>query len=354
MPARSPRIDKSQVTLKTVFTVSFGVLLVAAIVVGLAHALVAVALTCAAVLISVALDHAVALLERHRVKRPWGIVVVSLAVLVLFVGLGFTLIPPAVTQATDLVRDAPAFIKNARHSGLFHTIDARFHLAERLTEMERRLPEMVEGAATPIMNAVGGIVSALAAAVTIAFLTVFMLIFGGRLVRAAVAEARPERRPMYEHVLRKIYDSIGGYLGGLAVICSINAVLTTSFLAIDSVPFFLPLGIMSGFSSMVPYAGPFVMGSLISVIAFLTNGLWHGVAAVIYFILYGQVEGNVLSPLVFRRTVHVNPLVTTLSILFLGEIAGVMGAIIAVPVAATLQIVIREVLKYRREQLQIS
>jgi putative heme transporter len=181
-----------------------------------------------------------------------------------------------------------------------------------------------------------------------------MLIFGGRLVRAMLGEARPEHIAAYESVLQKVYQSIGGYLGGLALICSINATLTTSFLAIDRVPFFLPLGILSGMSSMVPYAGPAVVGTTIALIALVTKGTWHGIAAGIYFIAYGQVEGNILGPLVFRRTVHVNPLVTTLSILLLGEIGGVVGAIVAVPVVATVQIILREILQNRRDQLKIA
>ena len=76
---------------------------------------------------------------------------------------------------------------------------------------------------------------------------------------------------------------------------------------------------------MVPYAGPFVAGTFISLIALVTRGTWHGVAAAIYFITYGQIEGNILGPLIFRRTVHVNPLVVTLSMLFFGEIAGDHG-----------------------------
>jgi putative heme transporter len=139
----------------------------------------------------------------------------------------------------------------------------------------------------------------------------------------------------------------------VALVCSANATLTTSFLALDRVPFFLPLGIISGMSSMVPYAGPAVVGVAISLIALLTQGLWHGIAAGIYFIAYGQLEGNLLSPLIFKRTVHVNPLVTTLSILVLGEIAGVVGAVVAVPVVATLQIVLREILAIRRAQLRL-
>jgi len=181
-----------------------------------------------------------------------------------------------------------------------------------------------------------------------------MLIFGGRVIRAALAEARAERRPIYENVLRKIYRSIGGYLSGLTLICTINATLTTTFLAINRVPFFLPLGILSGASSTIPYAGPFVTGTFISLLTLVTQGVWHGLACGIYFVLYGQLEGNVLSPLIFRRTVHVNPLVVTVSVLFLGEMAGIMGAIVAVPVVAALQIIGREILRERREQLNLQ
>jgi predicted PurR-regulated permease PerM len=353
LPGLDREIRPSQVSLKTVFTVAFGVVLVVAIVEAAVNAVLAVALTGAALLLAVALDHPVRLLAARGVKRSVAIAIVTLTLLGLIVGFGFTLIPPAIDQGKALVHDAPQFVRSARGSALFRTLDARFHLGDYVMEAERRLPEMLEGAATPILNALSNLLSGIAAAITIAFLVVFMLIFGGRLIDAGLAEARPERRAVYESVLHKIYQSIGGYLGGLALICSVNATLTTTFLAIDSVPFFLPLGIAAGLSSTIPYAGPIVAGTGISLIALFTKGLGHGVAAAIYFIVYGLLEGNVLGPLIFRRTVHVNPLVVTLSILFLGEIWGIMGAIIAVPVVATLQIVLRELLRLRREQLQM-
>lgn len=346
-------IRPSQVSLKTVFTVAFGVVIVFAIVEAAVNAVLAVALTGAALLLAVALDHPVRLLAARGVKRSAAIAIVTLTLLGLIVAFGFTLIPPAIDQGKALVHDAPQFVRSARGSALFRTLDARFHLGDYVMEAERRLPEMLEGAATPILNALSNLLSGIAAAITIAFLVVFMLIFGGRLIDAALAEARPERREVYETVLHKVYQSIGGYLGGLALICTINATLTTSFLAINRVPFFLPLGIAAGLSSTIPYAGPIVAGTGISLIALFTEGLGHGVASAIYFIVYGLLEGNVLGPLIFRRTVHVNPLVVTLSILFLGEIWGIMGAIIAVPVVATLQIVLRELLRLRREQLNL-
>lgn len=353
-PEPNPEIRPSQVTLKTVFTICFGVLVVVGLVLALAHSLVAVALTGAALMIAVALDHAVRLLERRRVKRPLAIAIVVVGLLAVVTALAFTIIPPAIDQGRQLVKDAPGFIRSARGSAAFQRIDGRFHVAERVVQAEKRLPEMLEGAAEPVLAALGGLLSAVAAVVTISFLVVFMLIFGGRLVQAALAEARAERRPMYRDLLGKIYQSIGGYLGGLLLICMINAVLTTTFLAIDSVPFFLPLGIIAGLSSMIPYAGPFVAGTFISLLALATQGVWHGVAAAIYFVAYGQLEGNILGPLIFRRTVHVNPLVVTLSILFFGEVAGIVGAIVAVPVVAALQIILREFLRFRRQQLEIA
>ncbi len=353
-PAPNREVAPSQVTLKTVFTVSFGVLMVLALVMAAIHSLVAITLTSTAVLLAVALDHPVQWLVHRRVPRTLSIGLVTLAVLGLITGFGFTLIPPAVDQGKALVQQAPGFVHTARRSRLFKRLDQQFHIADRIEQGEKGLPEMLEGAATPILTALGGLLTLAGALVTIFFLTVFMLIFGGRVIRAALAEARTERRQIYESVLHKIYRSIGGYLSGLTLICTINATLTTTFLAINRVPFFLPLGILSGASSTVPYAGPFVSGTLISLIALVTGGTWHGIASAIYFILYGQLEGNVLSPLIFRRTVHVNPLIVTVSVLFLGEIAGIIGAIVAVPVVAALQIIVREILQERRQQLDLQ
>jgi putative heme transporter len=353
-PETNPELRPSRVTLKTVFTVCFGVLIVVALVMAIIHSLVAITLTYAALLLAVTLDHGVKMLVRRGLKRSLAIALVSVSLAGLLIGLGFTLIPPAVSQGKALVALAPAFIHNARSSHLFGRLDAHFHLADHIEKLEQELPAMLEGAVSPILAAVGGVLSLAAAVVTVLLLMVFMLIFGGRLIRAALDEARPESRNMVGDVLEKIYQSIGGYLGGLTLMCTFNATLTTTFLAINQVPFFLPLGILSGLSSMIPYAGPLVTGTIITLLALIAGSGWHALACLIYFVAYGQIEGNVLGPLVFRRTVHVNPLVVILSVLFLGEMAGIIGAIIAVPVVAALQVIVRELLRVRRQQLKVQ
>ena len=237
------------------------------------------ALTGAALLLAVALEHPVRMLERRGIKRPLAIAIVTFAGLAFIVGFGFTLIPPAIEQGKALVHDAPQFVRSARGSALFRTLDSRFHLGDYLMEAERACRICSEGAATPILNALGDLLSGIAAAVTIAFLVIFMLIFGGRLITPPSRKPARSAARCTRTCSAKIYQSIGGYLGGLALICTINATLTTSFLAIDGVPFFLPLGIVPGLSSMIPYAGPFVAGTGISLIALFTQGIGHGLAS---------------------------------------------------------------------------
>lgn len=349
-PLIPPAPRRGQVSLRTVLTVGMGVLGLLAVIEGVTRSTFAISLTLAALLLALAIDHGVQLLVRHGVHRSIAIAIVVTLLLAFLVGVGFMLIPPALAQGKELIGQLPGFIRGVRRSVLFQRLDGHLNLSERLQDLEGGSGDVISGAAKPVISAVGGIVSSVVAVVTILTLAVFMVIFGGRLLRSTIEELAVERREVYETVLDKIYVSIGGYLAGLSLVCAINATLTTTFLAIDRVPFFLPLGIVSGMSSMIPYVGPFVAASAISLLAFVTGGAWHGLAAVIYFLVYGQLEGNVLAPLIFRRTIRVNPLVVTLSVLFLGEIAGVAGAIVAVPAVAAVQIIVKEVVLFRRRR----
>ena len=252
------------------------------------------------------------------------------------------------SQAKAFIADAPSLWDRLRHTSLFLMLDARFDLSEQL----KQAVPTAAGAVAPVLLAIGGALSTIGALVTLVLLAIFMLLFGGDLIKAALAEASSHvNRERYQRVALAIYRSVGGYVGGVLAICSINAILTTTFLAITGMPFFLPLGILSGMSSAIPYAGPFVTAVLITLLALATGGPFKAVGTAVYFILYGQLEGNVLSPFIFRRTVHINPLVTTLAILFMAEFMGLPGAIIAVPAAATAQIVLREILSIRKEQV---
>ena len=346
MANSGPARPASQVTLKTVFTVCFGVLAVTALVFFLLRTQVSVTLSLGAGMLAVAMNHATEALTRRGLPRKVAVPAVVVTLLSLSAGLSVMLVPPVASQARALFAAAPTLWQKLQQTRLFLALDARFDLTEQL----RQAMPAAAGAVAPVLTAIGGLLSAMAGLVTLLLLAIFMLLFGRQLVLAMLAEASPPNRRRYERVVEKVYGSVGGYVGGVIGICSINATLTTVFLAIAGMPFFLPLGIMSGASSAIPYAGPLVAGSSITLLSLITGGPLKALATGIYFILYGQLEGSLLSPLIFRHTVHVNPLITTLAILFMAEFMGLPGAIIAVPAAATAQIVIREILSLRKEQ----
>lgn len=352
MAEQEPRTQPSQVTLKTAFTVCFAVLAVVVLAVLVVKTRVALTLTGLAALLALALQHLVVRLRRRGLKRGLAIGVVMFGLVLAVSALALLVIPTAAVQGEALLAQLPQLLEQLHTTRIIELLRDRLHILEppepgtlprELTREALRLPSL--------LWAIGGAFSLLGAALTVFFLVLFMLVFGEELLKRLLAHARPERRRRYRRVLHKVYAATGGYLSGLTFICSINATLATAFLAGMGLPFFLPLGILSGFSSMVPYAGPILAGGLITLLTWVTGGVWKAVAVACYFVVYGQLEGNVLAPLVFRRTVHVNPLVTLLAVLFCAELAGVVGALVAVPVAAAVQIVVIELLQLRERQL---
>ncbi|MDC0711531.1 AI-2E family transporter [Stigmatella sp. ncwal1] len=342
-------------TLRTTFTVGFSVLAMVVLAVLVMKTRVALTLTGIATLLALALEHGVSLLERKGLRRGLAIAGVMVSVLA-FVGcLGMLLVPAAMTQGEALLTQLPALMEEVRSFRLFRMLSKHFGALMQFggnvaASGAVAAPPAGTLSLTPLLEAIGGAVSVMGGVVTIFFLVVFMLAFGKGMPRWLVEQLPVAHRQRYERVMLKVYQATGGYLSGLSLICTINATLTTTVLAVLGLPFFLPLGIVSGFSSMVPYAGPVVAGGFITLLTWVTGGWFKGMVVLIYFLIYGQLEGNVLAPLVFRRTVHVNPLLTLLAVLFCVELAGIIGAMVAVPVVATVQIIVRELLQLRQER----
>ncbi len=346
--------SSSTISVKNVLTVCLTVLAVATVVYLVLQTRLALTLVIGAALIATALNHLVERLQKLGASRAAAIAIVMVTLLVVFAGIGLVFIPTAIAQGQSLVRQAPTLIAKLRQTPFYQGLDSRFHLDEYLSGVWELGAGNLQAALAPALRAISGALGMFGAFVTLFFLNIFMLGFGGRVIRAALKEATPARRERYQRILSKIYDSMGSYIAGLLLIASVNACCTTIFLAINKVPFFLPLGIFSGLLSLIPYVGPAVMAISTSIISLVTGGVWHAVASGVYFLLYGQFEGQVLSPIVYRRAVELNPLIAVLSVLFFVDLGGIVGAVVAVPFAATAQIILREFLAIRRERLGMT
>jgi putative heme transporter len=313
----------------------------------------ALVLTLASAMLACALHHGVDFLRRQGLRRWAATWTVLSATMVVGATVLLMLVPPAVGQAKALVQRSPELWRDAKQTRIYQQLDRRFEITRQVDHLRTEVPAKATTVVQPGLRVLGGAVSAFGALVGVWGITIFMLFFGQRLVQAALDETLPSHRERYRRVLHKIYRAVGGYLSGLTVICGCNAVCTTIFLAIARVPFFLPLGILSGLSSLVPMVGNAVVGAGIALVALATGGLTKGIACGVFFIVYQFFENHVLGPLVYRRTVNVNPLITVVGLLAFAELGGVVGAVLAVPVLASVQIVARELLAYRRETLNV-
>lgn len=340
---------QSQVTLRTAFTVCFAVAATAALVIFVLRTRASLTLAACAAMVAIALNHLVHFFQRRGVRRGWAIALVMVGAALLLTGVLLLVIPAAVSQGRALIEQAPKLLENIREGRAFSALDRLFGIEQAFRDALSK-GGLAQVGASPVLGAIGGVLSAMAGAATMAALVVFMLVFGPGLLRNFFQQLDVEARSRWERISSRTYSSIGGYLGGLLVICGVNATLTTVCLALLQLPFFLPLGILSGFSSLIPYAGPVSVAVLVTVLTLLTSGAVKAAFVVGYFLLYGQFEGNVLGPYIFRRTVHLDPLVTLLAILILADLMGIVGAIVAVPVVAVTQVVLRDLLVDHREQ----
>jgi predicted PurR-regulated permease PerM len=195
-----------------------------------------------------------------------------------------------------------------------------------------------------------GIVNAIVAIVTIAFLTFFMLLEGPNWLERFYSLMPEEHRPRLERIAGRIYRTIGGYVTGNLFISLIAGTVTTIVLYALGVPYGVVLGILVAVLDLVPLAGATLAAILVSTVAFVTTDLVKALIVIAFFIVYQQVENHVLQPLVYSRTVQLSPLAILISVLVGAELAGILGALAAIPTAGTIQVLISEWLDFRRER----
>ena len=192
-----------------------------------------------------------------------------------------------------------------------------------------------------------GVVTAVVATLTIAFLTLFMLLEGPAWVERLFSLLPEEKQPRWRKVGNDIYRTIGGYVSGNLAISLIAGVVTTAVLLGVGVPFAVALGLLVAILDLIPLAGATIAAILVSTVAFL-DSTTSGIIVLIFFIVYQQLENHVLQPIVYGRTVQLSPLVVLMAVLIGAELAGVIGALAAIPVAGTVQVLLVDWLEHRR------
>ncbi|MDQ3672710.1 MAG: AI-2E family transporter [Actinomycetota bacterium] len=304
-----------------------------------------------AVILACALNPAVEAFERRGLRRGYAAGIVFGLALLVMAGVGFLIVPPLAAQVSDFIETVPDFIDDlTRGRGPLGWLQDDYQIVDRIREaIEAQGAGGVLGLSLPVLDLVRSVVTAVVAVITIIFLTFFMLLEGPRTIQGALSLLAPQTRVRYERVGYDIYKTISGYVTGNLMISLIAGVTSTVVLFGVGSDFAIALGLLVAILDLIPLAGATIAAILVSTVVLIETNWVRGLIVIGFFLAYQQFENHVLQPLVYGRTVQLSPLAVLLAVLVGAQLAGVLGALMAIPVAGTLLAIGRELLHYRRE-----
>jgi predicted PurR-regulated permease PerM len=300
-----------------------------------------------AVFLAVALGPGVDFFVRRKVPRGLSILLVYLSIGVAVIGIGLLVVPPIVTQVNAFAKELPTYIKDAQKNKTIRKYDRRYKIFDKLQKQASQLPSRLGDAAGALQSVTVGVFSTLVQLVTVLTMTFFLLLDGGRVFDWVLGLLRPHHEDLIRDKSREVYHAVAGYVAGNLVISFIAGTTAWLTLTVLGVPFAVPLAVLMAFLDLIPLIGATIGGIAIGIVTVFNDFPTSTIVWAVVFILYQQVENNVIQPIVYRRTVDVQPLVVIISILVGSTLLGVLGALVAIPVAATLQILLRDLWRRR-------
>jgi predicted PurR-regulated permease PerM len=300
--------------------------------------------------LAVALSSPVNVLAR-RMRRGFAITIVYLGLLAVPILLIALIVPPLITEANSFADKVPGYARDlteyVQENDRLREINRDYDITSKLEEEAGKLPERLGGAAGTLRDVGFGIVSSAFALITILVLTAFLLGSGRRWVDSIIDIRPPGERERLRRSLDNMARAVAGYMAGALTIALIAGVTTYIVLTILGVPFRGPLAVIAGLFSLIPLVGATIAAVLIGVVTLFEDFPTTTIIWSVWAIAYQQIENHVIQPQIQKRTVHVHPFITIVAVLFGASLLGVLGALIAIPVAASIQILMREYVDLR-------
>lgn len=285
-------------------------------------------------------------MERRHIPRPVAILLIYLAVIAIVSGLLWLLLNPLVAQLGAFSASVPTYLTRLQHwvNTVSQTLRANSLLAQAIDGLPNNLASTVQRLfpsllSVPLAILTGGL-GAIFSFVVVLTVTVFWLMSSKRLGTFVLSLFPVTARPQVTDIMVEVGRSLGGYVRGVLFAMALIGALTGVGLAILGMPYVLPLALLAGFTEFIPYLGPWISGSVAVLVALVAVDPLKAIEVVILFILVQEVEGNLVQPLVMSKAVHLDPLLVLVAITIGVQLLGIIGAILAVPIVAAMQVLV--------------
>jgi predicted PurR-regulated permease PerM len=303
--------------------------------------------------LAIALSGPVNYLSR-RMKRGFAIALVYIGLILLPVLIGAILVPPVVEQLNKLIQNLPAYAADLQEfvaeNERLRELEADYNITAELQKQAATLPGRV-GDAAGILSDIGlGLINSIFAAVTIIVLSLFIIGSGRTWLNWLAERQGPERAAWLNRLFDRIGNAVGNYVAGALGQAVVAGVLAYIVLLILGVPYAGSLAVIIFLLDLVPLVGATLGAILVGIITLFDDFPTTTIIWTIWSIVYQQIENNVIQPRIQAKAVQVAPFVVLTSVLFGSTLFGVLGALLAIPVAAAIQIAIIEYNSFRRPE----
>jgi predicted PurR-regulated permease PerM len=287
-------------------------------------------------ILAVALEPGVAWLQRHRWNRVLASLLMSIATIALLIGAVLAVAYPLLFQSEHFIRALPQLLDDLLgRGGSLHFLETRFHILDRVSSIRsEQVAEFVLGGREQIIDLFSKAASSVGAIVTIFTMMVMLLIEGPRAWKALLNGLIGEERPWAEYMGVNFLRSTGGYVRGNVAISVVAGTAAYIVLRILDVPYAETLAVFVAVFDIIPLVGATIAAVVVCIIALATGGLTDCIVLAVFFIVYQQFENNVLQNLVYSKTLALSPLVIFVAALIGATLAGLVGVLLAIPLAA--------------------
>ena len=302
--------------------------------------------------LTLTLNPLVEALTARGMRRSQSVAVVFAGVVAAFTALGFLVIPPVVQQGGLLADNAPQYLDDLLGQPVIRDLDSQYHVLDKVqVEFQKLITDgnFMSGVFGGVLGASKALASGFFAILTVLVLTLYFLSTLPKVKNAAYGMVPRSRRARFESLSEEIMRRVGSYAIGQMAVATINAVCSWIMMSIIGIRYAAVLAVVVGVLGLIPMVGASLGAAVVCLVA-LFDDPQKAVIALIYYVIYQQVENYVVAPRIMQRTISVPGAITVVAALIGATLAGVLGALLAIPVAAGMLLIYEEVVLPRQRQ----
>jgi predicted PurR-regulated permease PerM len=302
-----------------------------------------------AAFLAIGLDPAVRRLETWGIRRGFAVAMIFTVTVLFLIAFIATVIPPLISQIAKFATNLPHYVQDlAAKNPRIQDFVEKNDIAAKLQEATKSAPTIIGSSFSKILGAAGSVLSALFRVLTVLVLTIYFSMSLGHIRSGTLKLVPKSRRARVSELLDPILEKIGGYIAGNIAISIIAGAAAFVFMAIAGVPFPVALALWVAIADLIPLVGA-TLGAVPAVIVAFFASVPLGIATLVYFVVYQQVENYVIAPRVMTKAVDISPAAVLVAALVGGNLLGFVGALMAIPAAAAIKLIAQEVILPRTE-----